>query len=214
MDFEYALSTSLKQSVVKLLIKRTFDFLFSLFALIFFSPVFALIALAIKITEGSPVLFIQERVGLNGQTFMCLKFRTMIVDADKKLDELKCLNEASGPVFKIKNDPRITGVGNFLRKSGLDELPQFINVLKGEMSVVGPRPLLPREVACLNAHQMKRFSVKPGITCTWQVARNRNEIPFEHWVEMDLDYIRNGNLGTDIKLIAQTIKSIFTMSGC
>lgn len=127
-------------SVGQLIIKRIFDICFSLLVVIFLFPIFMFIALVIKISDGSPILFYQERVGLNGSTFKCLKFRSMIVDADNKKEELRYLNEASGPVFKIKNDPRITKVGKLLRRSGLDELPQFINVLKGEMSVVGPRP--------------------------------------------------------------------------
>jgi len=213
MDIEYSFSRPIKKSVSQLFIKRTFDICFSLFVLIFFAPVFVVIALVVKISDSGPAFFTQKRVGLNGCTFKCFKFRTMIVDADRQMNRIRYLNEVSGPVFKIKNDPRITRAGKFLRKSGLDELPQFFNVLKGEMSVVGPRPPVPTEVAQYNDRQMKRLSIKPGITCTWQVCKKRNEIPFARWIEMDLDYIENGNLWTDIKIIVKTVRSVFSMSG-
>jgi exopolysaccharide biosynthesis polyprenyl glycosylphosphotransferase len=192
--------------------KRIFDFCFSFCVLVFMLPLFLLIALLIKLDSPGPVFFAQERVGLQGRRFKVLKFRTMVVNAEELLEKVKHLNEVSGPVFKITNDPRITRVGKFLRKTSLDELPQFINVLLGDMSVVGPRPPLPREVAQYDAWQRRRLSVKPGITCIWQTS-GRNDIPFEKWMEMDLEYIDNWNFWLDLKLIFKTIVSIVSLTG-
>jgi exopolysaccharide biosynthesis polyprenyl glycosylphosphotransferase len=205
-------STSRRRKLYKSIIKRVFDVFFSLFALLFFCPLFLVIALLIKLSDGGPVFYVQERVGLKGRSFKCIKFRTMVVGAERQLDSLKHLNEASGPVFKIKNDPRIIKFGKFLRKTSLDELPQFVNVLKGDMSVVGPRPPLPEEVKKYHLPYYKRLNVKPGITCTWQVS-GRHKIPFERWMEMDLEYIAQENLGLDLKLIIKTIIVMFKMSG-
>lgn len=168
-------------------VKRTFDIVFSAAVLVCFSWLFALIAILIKIDDPKgPVFFKQTRVGKNGETFQMLKFRSMCVDAEAKLAELKELNEKTGPVFKIADDPRITRVGKWLRKLSLDELPQFINVLFSDMSTVGPRPALPNEVATYNDYQRQRLLVKPGMTCYWQTRRNRDSITFDEWVDLDL----------------------------
>ena len=191
-----------------LIIKRLIDVILSLVAMIIASPIMLVVAVMIKIEDyRSPVIFAQERVGVNGVTFKMYKFRSMYTDAEERLKELQHLNEQTGPVFKIKNDPRITKVGRFIRKTSLDELPQFLNVLKGDMSIVGPRPALPREVAQYNEYQMQRLLVKPGITCIWQVS-GRNHINFEQWVDMDIEYIKSRNLILDLKLILLTIPAL------
>jgi len=193
-------------------LKRLFDLVFSLCVLIALSPVYFLIAIAIKMDDGGPVFFSQERVGLNGRRFNCLKFRTMIVNAEAFRHQLMKQNEQSGPVFKIKMDPRVTRVGKILRKTSLDELPQFLNVVTGDMSVVGPRPPIPSEVVQYKRWQNRRLSMKPGITCTWQVS-GRNNIPFEEWVRMDMQYIDNWSLKQDFIIIMKTIKVMVTGDG-
>ncbi len=169
---------------VALAAKRAFDIISSGFALLLVSPVLIAAAIAIKVDSRGPVFFRQRRVGLNGRPFTVLKFRSMAADATARLDSLRSHNEASGPVFKMRNDPRITGVGRFIRKTSIDELPQFFNVLTGEMSIVGPRPPLPAEVNQYKRWQRRRLSVKPGITCTWQVS-GRSNIDFDQWMELD-----------------------------
>lgn len=195
-------------------IKRLFDAAFSLAVLIVLFPVFILVALAVWIDDphGSP-LFFQERVGKHGKTFKMVKFRSMYVDAEDRLDELMDANEKDGPVFKIKEDPRITRVGKFIRKTSLDELPQFWNVLIGDMSIVGPRPALPREVRQYSLHDQLRLVVRPGITCYWQTRRNRDSITFDKWVDLDLLYILKSSIWTDIKLIIQTVGCVLTFQG-
>ncbi|GET24464.1 sugar transferase [Prolixibacter sp. NT017] len=193
-------------------LKHAFDFVFSLIVVILLSPVFLLIAIAIKFDDNGPVFFSQERVGLNGRRFQCMKFRTMVIEAEAMKLQLVGQNEQQGPVFKIKNDPRVTRVGAFLRKTSMDELPQFFNVLHGDMSVVGPRPPIPSEVKQYERWQNRRLSMKPGITCIWQVS-GRNNIPFDQWMKMDLEYIDKWSLKLDFKLILKTIKTIFTASG-
>jgi exopolysaccharide biosynthesis polyprenyl glycosylphosphotransferase len=188
--------------------KVVFDMLFSFCVLALSSPFLIIIALAIKITSPGPVFFTQTRVGLRGREFKVLKFRTMIKDAEDKLPELQDQNEQDGPVFKITDDPRITRVGKFLRKTSLDELPQFLNVFKGDMSIVGPRPPLPKEVAEYKRWQLRRLSVKPGITCIWQV-HGRNKVSFEEWMRMDLQYIDSWSFKLDIILILQTVRIAF-----
>jgi exopolysaccharide biosynthesis polyprenyl glycosylphosphotransferase len=190
---------------LSLKIKAAFDFFFSLVVIILSSPVQALIAVAIKLDDGGPAFFKQERVGLNGRRFYCLKFRTMVVDAEALKAQLMGQNEQEGPVFKISMDPRVTRIGRFLRKTSLDELPQFVNVLRGEMSVVGPRPPLPSEVEQYERWQIRRLSMKPGITCIWQVS-GRNNIPFQEWMRLDMEYIDNRSLKLDLILILKTIK--------
>ncbi len=195
------------------LLKRVLDLGLSLAMLIFFAPLFGVTALAIKLTSTGPVLFIQERVGLNKRRFPLLKFRTMVVDAEKKMTELEHLNEMRGPVFKIKEDPRITKVGKFLRKASLDELPQLINVLKGDMSIVGPRPLPERDYNGFSQDwQRRRFSVLPGLTCLWQVS-GRNTTSFNNWMRLDMQYIDQWSLWLDLKILLKTVPAVLKGSG-
>jgi exopolysaccharide biosynthesis polyprenyl glycosylphosphotransferase len=193
-------------------VKEMLDFLFSFAIVVFISPVLLAIAVAIKIEDGGAIFFRQRRVGLNGRVFYCLKFRTMVQNAEALRVKLENLNEQTGPVFKIKNDPRVTRVGRFLRKTSLDELPQFFNVLKGEMSIVGPRPPIPSEVQQYQRWQRRRLSMKPGITCIWQVS-GRNNIPFEEWMKLDMLYIDTWSLKLDLILFLSTIKVVFTGEG-
>ena len=165
------------------------------------------------ISTKGPVFFRQERIGIGGRKFTMYKFRTMVVDAEFRLDDLKAYNEVSGPVFKIKHDPRITKVGRFLRKTGIDELPQLFNVVMGDMSLIGPRPPLEREVRQYEPWQLRRLSVMPGITCTWQVTPNRHDVLFEDWVTMDLSYIDNWSLSRDVRLFFKTVKTFFLAGG-
>ena len=195
-------------------VKRTFDVVFSLLVFVVFSWLFAIIALLIKLDDPKgPVLFRQERVGKDGRTFYMYKFRSMCVDAEEKLAELKALNEKTGPVFKMRDDPRVTPVGKWLRKLSLDELPQFANVLLGDMSVVGPRPALPAEAATYDAYQAQRLLVKPGLTCYWQAHRNRDAVTFDEWVDLDLLYIEKCSVWNDLKLVIQTIGVVLTAQG-
>ena len=159
------------------------------------------------------MFFRQERVGKNGRTFYMYKFRSMCVDAEEKLAELKVLNEKTGPVFKMRDDPRVTHVGKWLRKLSLDELPQFVNVLLGDMSVVGPRPALPVEAATYDAYQAQRLLVKPGLTCYWQAHRNRDAVTFDEWVDLDLLYIEKCSVWNDLKLVIQTVGVVLTAQG-
>jgi len=178
---------------------------------IFLSPVFFVIAMLIKM-DGGPVFFLQKRMGLNGRRFACIKFRTMVVDAERMQASLMSQNEQEGPVFKIKKDPRITKIGRVLRKTSLDELPQFFNVLQGNMSIVGPRPPIPSEVKLYKRWQTRRLSMKPGITCIWQVS-GRNNIPFEQWMKLDMQYIDSWSLKLDFIILLKTIKVVFTGDG-
>jgi len=194
-------------------VKWLLDFTASLVLLIFLSPLFLITALLIKLTSPGPVFFLQERLGLNKRRFKIYKFRTMTVDAESKMKELEHLNELSGPVFKIKNDPRITTLGRFLRSTSIDELPQLFNVLKGDMSLVGPRPMAVRDYEGFNEDwQRRRFSVRPGITCLWQVL-GRNCIPFEQWMELDLQYIDRWSLWLDVQILFKTIPAVLRGSG-
>jgi exopolysaccharide biosynthesis polyprenyl glycosylphosphotransferase len=196
--------TTTPQNQVHLAFKRVFDIFVSAFLLAALSPLLVLAAVLIKATSPGPVFFRQERVGLNGRKFHLLKFRSMVAAAETMRDELVHLNEADGPVFKIRKDPRITAVGRWLRKSSLDEFPQFINVLKGDMSIVGPRPPIQDEVELYDRWQRRRLSMKPGITCLWQIS-GRSHVSFDQWVAMDLDYIDNWSLGLDMKIFIKTI---------
>ena len=193
-------------------IKEIFDLMFSVVAFIVTSPLMIIIALLIKIEDGGPVLFKQERIGLNGRRFICHKFRSMVPNAEELIDELQHQNESDGPTFKIENDPRITKVGRILRKTSLDELPQFYNVIKGDMSVVGPRPPLLREVQQYERSELRRLSMRPGITCKWQVW-GRHQVSFKEWMQMDLEYIDNWSLGLDFKIMAATIIVILKANG-
>lgn len=185
--------------------KRLFDIFFATLILLGFLPLMIIIAIVICIDDPTAgPFFKQKRVGRHGKEFNMYKFRTMHPNAEQLLDQLKEKNEMEGPVFKIKDDPRITRVGKILRKLSLDELMQFFNVLNGSMTLVGPRPPLPREVEYYTDYQKLRLLVTPGITCTWQISSNRNDIPFEQWVEMDLDYIQNRTFPGDLLIMLKT----------
>src|SRR5919106_3639752 len=196
-----------------LVAKRFIDILASTALLIALAPLFAIVTLLLRLDSPGPVFFGQERVGFNKRRFRMLKFRTMVVEADKQQDMLEHLNEAEGPVFKIKNDPRITRVGKFLRRFSIDELPQLVNVLKGDMSLVGPRPLPVRDVQRIDVRWHKRrFSIKPGITCLWQV-NGRSNIGFDEWARLDLDYIDRWSLVLDVRILLKTIPAVFRGPG-
>ena len=194
--------------------KRCLDVVFSFLALVILSPFLLIIALVVFLDDphGSP-LYHQVRVGKNGKSFKFWKFRSMVVNADELLKQLQDQNEKDGPVFKMKNDPRITRFGRFIRKTSLDELPQLWNVLKGDMSLVGPRPALPREVEKYSEYERLRLLAKPGLTCYWQVKDHRDEIGFNEWLEMDIQYICDSSFWLDLKLIFRTIKVVFTGQG-
>ena len=195
------------------LIKRLLDFLLSLTLLVTLSPLLLIIGLANKLNSPGTILFVQERVGLNKRRFHLYKFRTMVVDAEQQLAALAPRNEVSGPVFKIRDDPRITTLGRFLRKSSLDELPQLFNVLKGDMSLVGPRPLSVRDYRGVTEDwHRRRISVRPGITCLWQIG-GRSSIPFERWMELDMEYIDQWSLILDLKILLRTIPAVLKASG-
>lgn len=196
-----------------LALKRLLDFAGAGLGLVAISPFFIIIALAIKLTSRGPVFFSQVRCGLRGRPFRILKFRTMMVNAEAKLKELQKLNEIQGPAFKMKNDPRITGVGRFLRKTSLDELPQLLNVLMGHMSLVGPRPPLPTEVQRYERWQRRRLSMRPGITCIHEVMA-RNNKDFNFWMKLDLEYIDNWCIYLDLKIIARTVLTVVKGTGC
>ena len=196
----------------QLLVKRLLDLIVSSVVLVLLFPLLVVVALLIKMTSSGPVFFKQKRVGYNGRFFICLKFRTMVTNAEQLKDSLAELNEMDGPVFKIKDDPRATRVGKILRRMSIDELPQLINVLKGDMSLVGPRPPIPSEVEKYDLSWLRRLSMKPGMTCLWQVS-GRNTISFEKWMELDKEYIDNWSLWLDLKILAQTIPAILKASG-
>jgi exopolysaccharide biosynthesis polyprenyl glycosylphosphotransferase len=196
-----------------LAIKKIMDLSVSFIMIICLSPILLAIAFLIKITSPGPVVFKQARVGLRGRQFSLFKFRTMIVNAEKLKKDLETENEADGPVFKIKDDPRVTKIGKFLRTTGLDELPQLFNVLKGEMSLIGPRPPLPTETLQYKRWQLRRLSVKPGLSCFWQIKPDRNNIKFEKWMELDLAYIDNWSLRLDFIILLKTIKTVFQRTG-
>jgi exopolysaccharide biosynthesis polyprenyl glycosylphosphotransferase len=193
-------------------LKRLFDITASAAALWVLLPLFAIVAVLIKLTSLGPVFFKQVRVGLYGKPFHMLKFRSMVVNAEELKARLEQQNEQSGPVFKMKRDPRITAIGRFIRKYSIDELPQLINVLRGDMSIVGPRPPVPQEVARYEPWQRRRLSVPPGLTCIWQVS-GRNQISFEEWMYLDMQYIDHWSLGQDIRLIFRTIPVVMTGRG-
>ena len=194
--------------------KRGQDILFSLLALLVLWPFMLLLALVIYIdSPGASPFFVQQRIGLNGKPFRFIKFRSMVPDAEKKLHALLDKNEMDGPVFKIKRDPRITRVGSFIRRCSIDELPQLINILKGDMSIVGPRPALPREVKKYDDYERQRLYVRPGLTCYWQVQPRRNDLSFDEWLELDLKYIRERSFITDWKIIFKTFSAVIGMEG-
>ena len=197
-----------KDHIIYLTLKRLMDIIGSSLGLLLASPIMLIVAILIKLEDPKgPILFSQVRNREYPKTFKMYKFRSMYVDAEERLHDLMHLNEQSGPAFKIKDDPRITKIGKFIRKTSLDELPQLFNVLKGDMSLVGPRPAIPREVEQYTAYQKQRLFVKPGLTCIWQVS-GRNNIEFDQWVELDIQYIKTRSLWLDIKLILLMIPAL------
>ncbi len=211
-DHEYVITLFREQMLLQLLLKRLVDVVVAAIALLVLAAGMGVVAVLIKLTSPGPVLFAQDRVGMNQRRFRLYKFRSMVADADEKKSALAHLNEVDGPVFKIENDPRITPIGRFIRRTSIDELPQLFNVLRGEMSLVGPRPPLPDEVVRYEWLFRKRLSVKPGITCVWQVS-GRNHITFERWMQMDHDYIENWSLWLDLKILLKTIPAVFLGRG-
>lgn len=204
--------TSVPRRIYELTFKEIFDRSSALLGLIVLAPLFAVISMIIKLTSSGPVFFKQNRSGLNGRIFAVYKFRSMVSNAEELRSELEDLNEEDGPAFKIAKDPRVTWIGRLLRKTSLDELPQLINVLKGEMSLVGPRPPIPSEVEQYDIWQRRRLSMKPGITCIWQVS-GRNSVAFEQWMRMDLEYIDKWTLWLDFKLLLLTVPAVLFGSG-
>ena len=192
--------------------KRVLDIVASLFGLVALSPVFLVVSVLIYKEDKGKVIFCQDRNGLNNAVFKMYKFRSMIANAPAMRAELGKYNELDGPAFKMKDDPRITKIGAFIRKTSVDELPQLMNVLKGEMSLVGPRPLPTYETAECNEYQLQRLLVKPGITCYWQIS-GRNDISFDEWIEMDLRYIREASIWTDIKILFMTVRAVLSKKG-
>lgn len=190
------------------ILKRTLDVFGSIIGIVLLSPVLLIVAILIKLESKGKVLFSQKRVGLKGKEFKIYKFRSMVENAEDLRKNLEEKNEMSGPMFKMKNDPRITKVGKFMRKTSIDELPQLINVLKGDMSLVGPRPSLPSEVLNFEPWMLKRLEIKPGLTCYWQVS-GRNSIGFEEWMKLDVKYVDEMSIWTDIKLIFKTLLVLF-----
>jgi len=196
----------------KATIKRIIDVCLASITLVILLPLMVAIAIVIKLDSKGPALFKQTRVGKSGRKFILYKFRSMLHNAEQIRDSLMHLNEADGPVFKIGRDPRITRTGSFIRKTSLDELPQLINVLRGDMSLVGPRPPLPCEVEKYSERQWRRLKVTPGVTCIWQVS-GRSDVPFDRWVEMDIEYIRNQSLWLDFKILLKTIPTVLLQRG-
>lgn len=199
---------------VYLAVKRCFDIVFSLLCIIVFTiPILFVMLLIVIDSPGASPIYTQYRVGKNGRVFKFYKLRSMVPEADQMLDSLLDQNEMEGPAFKISNDPRITRVGRVIRKTCIDELPQLWNILKGDMSFVGPRPPLPREVEQYNDFQRNRLSVVPGLTCYWQIQPNRNSLTFDKWLELDLKYIEERNIKTDLMIIFKTVGAVLNMEG-
>jgi exopolysaccharide biosynthesis polyprenyl glycosylphosphotransferase len=196
-----------------LAIKKLMDFGLSVILLLILSPLMLIIGILIWSTSKGPIIYRQTRIGLRGRQFDLYKFRTMVADAENGRQELESQNEMDGPVFKMKNDPRVTRIGRFLRRTGLDELPQLINVLKGEMSLIGPRPPLQEETKHYKRWQLRRLSVKPGLSCFWQIKPDRNNIKFEKWMELDLAYIDNWSPRLDFIILLKTIRTVFQRTG-
>ena len=192
--------------------KRAFDLAAALAGLFMVMPLLPFIIMLIKLETPGPVLFRQQRVGRCGRQFDCFKFRSMAVDAEVRKDDLRHLNEATGAAFKIKDDPRITGVGRFLRRSSLDEFPQLLNVLRGDMSIVGPRPQIPAEVADYTPEQARRLLVKPGLTCLWQVS-GRSHLDFREWMELDRQYVEAASAGLDLRILLRTLPAVIQRKG-
>ena len=201
-----------REQVSYAFLKRAFDVTVCGLALLFFAPIMLVVALAIRLTTKGPIVFKQVRVGRGGRFFWCYKFRSMCVDAEEKKKLLLHLNEASGPVFKIKRDPRITRIGSLIRKTSLDELPQLINILKGDMSIVGPRPPIPSEVEKYTSYERGRLAVQPGLTCLWQIG-GRSNVSFERWMELDIQYIETMTFRNDIRIVLCTVPAVLKGSG-
>ncbi|OAA94190.1 sugar transferase [Clostridium coskatii] len=201
-----------EKSTAYYFVKRSMDLILSFIGIIAFSPMMLMVAIAIKLDSRGPVIFSQMRVGMNGKPFKMYKFRSMVDDAEELLDNLRGKNEMTGPMFKIKKDPRITRVGKFIRRTSIDELPQLFNVIKGDMSLVGPRPNLPHEVIKFTEYQKTKLIVKPGLTCYWQVM-GRSNIDFEQWMKLDIKYIEDRNTLLDLKLIFKTFGVFFGDDG-
>ncbi|MGA1372794.1 MAG: sugar transferase, partial [Pseudomonadales bacterium] len=196
-----------------LILKRVFDLFIAIPMLIVLTPILLVVALAIKLDSPGPVFFIQKRVGLNKRTFGLVKFRSMVEDAESRINDIEHLNEAAGPIFKITNDPRITRVGKFIRKTSIDELPQLINVLRGHMSLIGPRPMSIRDVNQFSLGiQRRRFSVRPGLACLREVS-GRSRLSFERWLELDLEYIDRWSLWLDLKILARLLPAVIKGDG-
>lgn len=193
--------------------KRIFDIVMSVFALVVLSPVFLVVAILIKCEDGGKAFYWQQRHTKNGKPFKMYKFRSMCVDADKKLEELMKYNHMEGPAFKMEDDPRVTKIGKFIRKTSIDELPQLVNIIKGDMSIIGPRPPLTREIEQYTPYQMHRLDVKTGLSCYHECSGRSNSHDFDEWVEMDLKYIRERSMLTDLKIIFMTIKVVLTGDG-
>lgn len=210
----YVNRNEIKERKLYWLVRRTQDIFFSALALIVLAIPMLIVALVVWIdSPGASPIFVQDRVGRNGKIFKFYKFRSMVPNAEEKLKEVLAQNEMDGPVFKMKHDPRITRVGRFIRRTSIDELPQLINILKGDMSIVGPRPALPREVAQYNDYERQRLYVTPGLTCYWQIQPNRNELSFDEWLELDLKYIRERSFWVDWKIIFGTVAAVLRMYG-
>lgn len=197
-----------KESTLYKVSKRALDVIASFLGLVILSPILLIVAILIKLESKGPAIFAQSRIGLNGKEFKMYKFRSMVQNAEELKEKLAKQNEMSGPMFKIKNDPRVTKVGKFIRKTSIDELPQLLNILKGDMTLVGPRPSLPREVEKFESWMLKRLEVKPGLTCYWQVS-GRNNIDFYEWMKLDLKYVNDMGFWLDIKLIFKTVTVLF-----
>lgn len=193
-------------------LKRLVDIAMASLGIIGTLPIWLVLVIAIRLDSPGPAIFVQQRVGLNGRRFRFFKFRSMYLDAEERLAELQASNEADGPVFKLRNDPRVTKVGAFLRRTSLDELPQLINVLKGDMSMVGPRPPLPNEVDQYRPSDAIRLTVKPGLTCLWQIS-GRSNVGFDEWMEYDRQYIRNMSLWQDVNILVRTVHAVLSMRG-
>jgi exopolysaccharide biosynthesis polyprenyl glycosylphosphotransferase len=202
----------LATSGAQLVLKRAIDIVGSFVCLVLLLPLLLATALTVALTSRGPVLYVQERIGLGGRTFKMLKFRSMYANADEDRHELIHLNECEGPVFKLRDDPRITTVGRAIRKLSIDELPQLLNVLRGDMSLVGPRPPLPEEVVSYGPRERARLLVTPGITCIWQV-KGRSDLDFDTWVDLDLEYIRTWSPWLDVKLLALTVPAVLSGRG-
>lgn len=210
----YVNRNEIKERKYYWLVRRTQDIFFSALALIVLAIPMLIVALVVWIdSPGASPIFVQDRVGRNGKIFKFYKFRSMVPNAEEKLKEVLAQNEMDGPVFKMKHDPRITRVGRFIRRTSIDELPQLINILKGDMSIVGPRPALPREVAQYNDYERQRLYVTPGLTCYWQIQPNRNELSFDEWMELDIKYIRERSFWVDWKIIFGTVAAVLRMYG-